>query len=100
MARDPEPFAPCIIKWEDAYTDATAQYDSPQHALDGHKPAIRSSIGFWIGRTPSLVAFATDDDRGPDSKQGIGGISYLPAAMVRSVEILLRAMPPKKKARR
>lgn len=93
----PKPFDPVIVTWSDAYVEATEVCDSPSEALKAYKPLLRKSIGFWVGRSDACVAIATDDDRKTDTPQRLGGISYIPLAMVTHIEVLGKKDPVTKR---
>src|SRR6185503_15897801 len=89
--------APCIVTWEDAVHNAGEQHESPQAGLSSYKPYLRRSIGFYVGRAEkdgrSCVVLATDDDRSDQSPEGVGGLFYVPSAMVVKIE----SISPKKR---
>ena len=48
--RTPKPYEVVVVTWEDARTDATAQFDSPEAAIASYKPCFRpSAIGAGAG---------------------------------------------------
>jgi hypothetical protein len=89
---------PCIVTWEDAVHLAGEQHESVAAGLSSYKPYFRKSIGFYVGRAEkdgrACVVLATDDDRSAESPDGVGGLFYVPAAMVVKIE---PAIPPKRK---
>ena len=99
--KTPKVFDVVTIVWEDAQTHATVQYDSPVAAVAAYKPCLRRSIGMWVGwarkdgRRVALIA--TDDDRGEESPEAIGGISQIPRGMIVAIEPV--AKPPARRRR-
>ena len=95
------PFQPVIALWEDAQTDASAQYDTVASCLRSYKPTLRKTIGLWIGLAEKdgrqCILLATDDDRSEDCPESIGGISYIPKGMVIKIEVMKPAPPAKRK---
>lgn len=102
MAREYEPFTPVVAIWEDCYTEAQSQFESPATALAAYKPCIRKSHGLYVGRAMrngrDCVVIATDDDRNEDCPTGIGGPIFIPSGMLIRIEELQR--PAVKKRRR
>jgi len=97
----PQPFTPVSITWEDATTEASAQYDSIVSCLRSYKPTIRKTYGLWVGMGEKdgrqCVLLATDDDRSEDCPESVGGISYIPKGMVIKIEVMKPAPPAKRK---
>ena len=91
----PKPFDPVMVTWEDCYNDATETYDSIQGCIDGYKPCIRKSVGFYVGETPQVIIIATDDDRTNDGC--VGGPSFIPRGMVKLIESAAPPMAPKRR---
>ena len=99
MAAKIAPMQPCIVTWEDAVHNAGEQHESVAAGLASYKPYFRRSIGFYVGRTKevegrSFVVLCTDDDRSTDSPDAVGGLFFVPAAMVVKIE---PAIAPKRK---
>jgi hypothetical protein len=98
MAAKIAPMQPCIVTWEDAVHNAGEQHESVQAGLASYKPYFRKSIGFYVGRAEkdgrACVVLCTDDDRSEQSPDGVGGLFFVPAAMVVKIE---PAIPPKRK---
>lgn len=100
MIKDPKPYDLCTVVWEDAYTESSAQYDSPQAAVQAHHAMIRRSVGLFLGRTEEVVVIATDDDRSALNPTAVGGISYIPAGMVKGIETQAPAPKGPKRVRK
>lgn len=98
--KDPRPHEPVVVKWIDASHDAGTQFDSPQSALDAYRPAIRRSIGFWVGRSGEAVHIATDDDRSSEARSALGGVAAIPTGMVREIIPLCKVLAPKPRTRK
>lgn len=99
--KSPAVFAPVVVVWEDAEAAGTDQHENPQAALYAYKPAIRRSIGFWVGYAlrdgRECAVLATDDDRSEDAPHALGGTFRIPRGMILSVEPLRLAPPAKRK---
>lgn len=91
------PFAHVVVTWHDAETWATMQYDSPEEAIKAYVPALRKTIGYWLGHTEEVVVLGTDDDRSSERPKAVGGIHFIPHAMVKRVRVTSAKRKQRKK---
>jgi hypothetical protein len=100
IIKSPPCFHPVVVHWEDAESTGSSEFENPASALISYRPAIRKSIGFWVGFAikdgRECAILATDDDRREDSPQALGGTFQIPKGMVIAIEPL-RLAPARKK---
>ncbi len=85
----PQPFDIVVVEWEDACAHASMQVNSPEEAIASYTPAIRRTVGYFVGQTKDVLILASDDDRvlqgtGVPSEAS-GGLMFTPVKMVRGI---------------
>jgi len=79
-----EPFTIVVAEWEDCYANASSQFNTVEEALASYSPMIRRTVGYYVGENEHAVLLATDDDRVSNAREALGGVMYIPKALIRS----------------
>lgn len=84
----PREFDLVIVEWLDAMTIAGMQVSAPEEAVERYVPCVRRSTGYFCGQTKDITVIAGDDDRDSLNPKALGGISYIPTSLVRSIRVV------------
>ena len=87
-----EPKTPVSVRWVDAETLSSAQAETLDGVLAYYKPARRKTIGYYVGYVTKegerALCIATDDDAREEYPEAVGGLNFIPASMVRGIDII------------